>query len=185
VLGGQVCERAGLSGRDDGPLGPVDAGVVHRLADDEEVREGLRRRPGLGDDVDGDVLEGEIREHTLDLVGVDVVEDDVTVAGVVCERGGDGPRTERAPADADGDDGPGVGDRFDRAVDASGVEEVGQVQRRVTELVVLASLGDARVGGCDLVVDALEFGPRDARVSDGRQRVSDVHVHGSVLEWRR
>ena len=159
VLVGEVPEVTRLARRDQRSFGPVDAGPIHRLTDDEEIRQRLGRRPGAGDDVDDGIVERQGVEHGVDVCGVDVVEDVVVEA--VADRFGEGRGR----------------------VDGVGVGGVGQVQRRVAVVGVLAAPGDAFVGVGDALVQSRKRLAGETRF--GVERVAEVDVHRESGGTRR
>jgi len=137
---GERAEVPFLAGRHESAVGPVDARLRHRLADDEEVRERLRGRPGLRDDVDDGLIEGKAIEQRRHRVGIDVVEEvrvHVAFEGVRERR-----RAERAPADPDGQDRFEAVELIGRGADRVRVGCLREVQRGVAELVVGHAGGD-------------------------------------------
>jgi hypothetical protein len=176
VVVGEFCQRPGVAGRDQGPVGPVDARLPHRLPDDEEVRERLRGRPRARDDVDRGLRKRERVEGRRRLGRVDVVQD-VVVGPAGSERGRDGGRAQRAPADAHRQDRLAVGERCDRRLDVGGVRSFGKGQRRVPELVVGHTRRDAVVCPRDPVVQPVKGVRADPGIGHRRQRVADVESH--------
>ena len=170
----QVAEVALLARGDEGLFGPVDALRLHGVADDEEVRERLGRRPGPGDDVDDGLVQWEVGEESGDPLGVDVVEVVGVDVGVECL--GDGGRAEGAAADTDRQDGLGVLEPRDGVPNLLGVGRLGEVERGVAVFVVRATLFDSVVGVGDASVQPFESLAGDAgrRIED----VSEVDVHG-------
>ena len=85
---------------------------------------------------------------------VDVVE--VVGVDVRIERRREGGRPERAPADADVEEGLAVLERFDGPVNRVRVNAFGEVQRRVAVFVLAPTRFDAFVCRCHVVVEPFE-----------------------------
>jgi len=103
---GEGPEIAVRAGGDERAFRPVDARPIHRLPDEQKVRQRFCGRPGTGNDVDNGVGERKRVQKGGNGRRVDVIEDVDIEAGA--ERPGECRRAESAPSDADRHDLPAL-----------------------------------------------------------------------------
>jgi hypothetical protein len=183
LLLGESPEITLSAGRDEGPVSPLNAGVGHRLAHDEEVSQRLGGGARARDHVDSGRFERERVEEGRDVFGVHVVEEVGVRLGGQTAR--EGRRAQRRSADADGQDRLGVGDGFDRGPNRVGIRGLGEVQRGVAVFGVRHAALDALVSVGDSFVQFVEVGSGDAGVGDLRKRVTQVYSHRGYLHGTR